>query len=63
MGELAKKRTLTVHEAALVLGVSSHTVYEAVARKELPSIRLGRRILVPKDALEQMLAQVGSRRG
>lgn len=30
--------------------------YQAIARDEVPHIRIGRRILVPSDALEQMLA-------
>jgi excisionase family DNA binding protein len=39
-----------------LLGVSRAFAYELAARGELPTIRLGRRILVPKAAL---LAMVG----
>lgn len=46
---------LTVTEAAALLGISRALAYELVARGELPSIRLGRRLVVPKVALLEML--------
>ena len=46
---------LTVAEAGALLGVSRAFAYELVARGELPVIRLGRRILVPKAALLAMV--------
>ncbi len=49
------RETFTIEEAAEVLGVGRNTAYEAARRGEIPSIRLGRRILVPKAALERML--------
>ena len=47
--------TLTVEEAAQLLGISRALGYELVARGELPSIHLGRRIVVPRRALDAML--------
>ncbi len=47
--------TLTVEEAAQLLGISRALGYELVARGELPSVRLGRRIVVPRRALDAML--------
>jgi len=47
--------TLTVEEAAATLGISRAFAYEAVRRGEIPSIRIGRRVLVPRAALERML--------
>lgn len=47
--------TYTVEEAARLLGVSRGVGYEAARRGELPTIRLGRRLVVPKIALERML--------
>lgn len=46
--------TLTVEEAATLLGISRAFAYEAVGRGEIPSIRIGRRILVPKAALSRL---------
>ena len=45
----------TVEEAAQLLGISRSFAYEAVQRGEIPSMRIGRRILVPKAALQRFL--------
>jgi excisionase family DNA binding protein len=47
---------LSVAEAAALLGISKDLVYDLVARGELPSLRLGRRVVVPRRAL---LALIG----
>jgi excisionase family DNA binding protein len=47
---------LTVEEAATLLGISRAFAYEATNRGDIPSIRIGRRILVPKAALDRLLA-------
>jgi excisionase family DNA binding protein len=38
-----------------LLGLSKASTYEAVRRGEIPSIRVGRRLLVPTAALRRML--------
>jgi excisionase family DNA binding protein len=48
--------TLTVGEAAKLLRLSRAFTYELVARGELPSIRLGRRIVIPRIAIERILS-------
>jgi len=48
--------TFTVEEAAEMLGISRTFAYEAVRRGELPAIRIGRRLLVPRAALARLLA-------
>lgn len=56
-GDVEDKRlTLTVEEAAEILGLSRAFAYEAVRRGEIPSIRIGRRVLVPKAALNRLLS-------
>jgi excisionase family DNA binding protein len=47
--------TLTVEEAARLLGVSRGVGYEAARTGELPTIRLGRRIVVPTAKLLALL--------
>jgi excisionase family DNA binding protein len=42
---------LTVAEAAELLGISRAFAYELVARGEVPSLRLGRRVVVPRVQL------------
>jgi excisionase family DNA binding protein len=54
-----QRLTLTVEEAATALGISRAFAYEAVARGEIPCIRIGKRILIPKIALEKMLEGAG----
>lgn len=51
--------TLTVEEAAATLGVSRASAYEAVRRGEIPAIRIGRRVLVPRVALDRLLWMPG----
>ena len=46
---------LTVAEAAGALRLSSNKTYEAIRRGELPSVRIGRRLLVPKAGVLQLL--------
>lgn len=47
--------TLKVSEAAQQLRVCPVVVYRAIQRGELPSIRLGNLIRIPKSAFEQFL--------
>jgi excisionase family DNA binding protein len=52
-----KRLVLSIAEAAELLGISRALGYELAARGELPTLRLGRRIVVPRAAL---LALVGA---
>jgi excisionase family DNA binding protein len=47
--------TLSVSEAAEVLGISRAFAYELVGRGEIPVVRFGRRVVVPRRALETLL--------
>ena len=48
--------TLTVPEAAAVLGIGRDLAYRAAARGELPTIRIGRRLVVPRAQLDRLLS-------
>ena len=52
---MTEQHVMTVEEAAVILRISRNGAYEAVKRGEIPSIRIGRRILVPRIAFEKML--------
>lgn len=54
------KDVITVEEVARRLGLARNTAYEAISRGEIPSIRIGRRILVPIVAFEWMLTKSAS---
>ena len=50
-----RRLCVTVPEAAEMLGISRNFAYQLVREGKLPSIRFGKRILIPKAALEKML--------
>jgi excisionase family DNA binding protein len=52
-----EKLTLSVDEAARLLGISPGLAYGLVHRGELAAIRLGRRILVPRHAVEALVGR------
>lgn len=47
--------TITVEQAGEVLGISRRSAYRAATTGELPTIRLGRRLLVPTARLLDLL--------
>ena len=47
--------TMTIPDAAELLGISRSAGYRGVARGEIPSIRIGRRLLVPTAKLYALL--------
>jgi excisionase family DNA binding protein len=53
--EIREREVLTVEEAAVFLRLSRGTAYEAVRRGDIPVIRIGRRLLVPRVRLLAML--------
>jgi excisionase family DNA binding protein len=56
--ELVKDQrlTLTIPETARRLGIGRNQGYEAARRGEIPTVRLGKRLVVPVAALEAMLS-------
>ncbi len=53
--------TVSVEEAAVLLGISRALAYDLVRRGELPHLRLGRRVVVPRKALEEFVATASLR--
>lgn len=51
-----KALTISVEEAATLLGVGRNQAYEAARHGQIPSIRVGGRILIPRAALERLLS-------
>jgi excisionase family DNA binding protein len=50
-----ERLTVTVTQAGVMLGISRTSAYERVRRGEIPTVRLGRRLVVPKTRLIAML--------
>jgi excisionase family DNA binding protein len=55
MSEFDSRRTYTVEQASKLLGIGRNNGYQAVRRGELPTIKIGKRLLVPKAALDRLL--------
>ncbi len=51
-----KRLTLSVEETAKLLGIGRNLCYDRVKTGEIPVIKIGRRLLVPRSALEKLLA-------
>ena len=55
--ETIERKTITIPAAGQALGISRNAAYEAARRGEIPTIRIGRLLLVPKVAFERMLRE------
>ena len=55
MGKDNEKLVLSIEEAAKLLGISRTLGYQAARTGELPTIKIGGRILVSRKAIERML--------
>lgn len=57
--QLAAAAVLTIAEAAKLLRIGRNSMYEAARRGQIPTVRIGRRLLVPRIALDRMLESAG----
>jgi excisionase family DNA binding protein len=55
MGVETDRLTYDVVEAGRLLGLGRNASYEAAKSGQIPTIRIGKRLLVPKAALQRML--------
>jgi len=52
-----QRLTLTVEETAKVLGIGRQLAYDRVKTGEIPVVKIGRRLLVPRRALAKLLEE------
>ena len=52
---MTQRLTYTVAEAAEILGISKTSAYDCVQRGEIPSLTFGRRIVIAKRDLEDLV--------
>ena len=57
--EFGGKATLSVEEVGEVLGIGRSLAYQGVRDGSIPSLRIGRRLVVPAVALSDLLTRGG----
>ena len=57
------KLTTTPSEAAAELNVGKTKIYELLRKGEIPSLRVGRKILIPMDELKNWLYENAHKNG
>ena len=55
---MLERVTYTVEEAATLLGISRGSAYNLIRTGELNALRMGRRLVVPRIVLEELLGCV-----
>ena len=57
IGDQMTTKTISVEEAAKVLGIGRNSAYEAARNGQLPVIKIGKLLRIPVVALERMLSE------
>lgn len=52
-----EKLVYTVNETAQILNIGMNKAYELIQQQQIPNVRVGRKILIPKQALETWLVK------
>lgn len=55
MTDTIERKTYKIGEAGQLLGIGRNQAYDAAKRGEIPTIKIGKRLLVPKEALDRLL--------
>jgi excisionase family DNA binding protein len=58
-----EKLVISAEEASKILNLSRNGTYSALQRGDLPSIRIGKRILIPTAALQRLLDSADKPKG
>ncbi len=56
-----ERLTYDAGTAAKLLGLSKNSVYQGLLTGQIPCIVIGRRKIIPRAALEKMLAEAGNK--
>jgi excisionase family DNA binding protein len=52
---------MNAREVAKALGVSESTIYECIRTGRIPSLKLGRRVVIPRIALGRLIEEIANR--
>jgi excisionase family DNA binding protein len=58
-----QRRTVTIQQAAKILGIGRDQAYNAARLGQLPVIKIGKRLLVSLPALNRMIEEAGRTNG
>jgi len=51
------RQTITVEQAARILGISRGLAYQMAREHRIPTLKFGKRLVVPKWAIEHLLQE------
>lgn len=54
---MSERMLMRVEEVAQALGIGRSTVFEMIGRRELPVLRIGRLVRIPRHALDEWIAE------
>jgi excisionase family DNA binding protein len=57
MSDETAERPYTVAQASDKIGCNPKTMYEAIREGKIPTIKIGKRILIPRPAFDRMVAE------
>ena len=57
---MVERQTYSLEEVATILGISRGLTYAAAKAGKIPTIRIGRRLVVPRGAFTRLLENEGS---
>jgi len=55
--EIKERLVYSVYELVELLGISISSAYQAIERNEIPHVKVGSRILIPKKMLDEWLSK------
>ena len=58
-----ERLTYDVGTAAKLLGLSRNSAYQACLTGQIPHLKIGKRILIPKVGLEKLLTEASNKSG
>jgi excisionase family DNA binding protein len=61
MNDTDSRVVITVPEAGKLLGLGRNSSYEAARRGDIPTIKIGKSIRVPRAAFHRMLERAGAK--
>lgn len=55
MAQDSGRQTYTIREVSRLLGLSRNATYAACRKRQIPALRIGRRLVIPVAAVNRML--------